>query len=188
MNLDALRERHFAQRAIEFLHTWSGHYRFWDQSAINFLLHGQIEQLPEYWNRASWRFDAQQDNDLACLLHYIGSVPWLGGTPGPAQVLFERFAEAVGLPLNRRSREFRRSARQTFWRNALAPIRAFSFPIASAFYRIAGKTEKSAAFKKVARYWSDYIRNFLIRRRLHRRRGDEIQRMKFDLCTSQSAS
>ena len=28
--------------AVDFLNRWSGEYRFWDQSAINFLLYGQI--------------------------------------------------------------------------------------------------------------------------------------------------
>src|SRR6266478_1896874 len=70
MNLAELRKQHFFERAIEFLNAWRANYRFWDQSAINFLLHGQIDELPEYWNRASWRFDAQQNNDLDCVLHY----------------------------------------------------------------------------------------------------------------------
>ena len=39
MNLDELRKQHFFERAVEFLNSWSG-YRFRDQSAINFLLHG----------------------------------------------------------------------------------------------------------------------------------------------------
>ena len=30
---------------MEFLSSWTRHYRFWDQSAINFLLHGQIEDV-----------------------------------------------------------------------------------------------------------------------------------------------
>ena len=84
MNLDELRRQHFFESAVEFLNRWSGKYRFWDQSAINFLLHGQIEELPEYWNRASWRFDAQQNNDLDCVLHYTTSAPWLGGTARPS--------------------------------------------------------------------------------------------------------
>ena len=51
MNLDELRKQRFFERAVEFLNRKSA-YRFWDQSAINFLLHGQIDELPEYWNRA----------------------------------------------------------------------------------------------------------------------------------------
>ncbi len=100
MNLDELRRQHFFESAVEFLNRWSGKYRFWDQSAINSLLQGQIEELPEYWNRASWRFDAQQNNDLNCVLHYTTSAPWLDGRRGPAQVLFERFAAEAGLPVN----------------------------------------------------------------------------------------
>jgi lipopolysaccharide biosynthesis glycosyltransferase len=179
MNLDELRKQNFFQRSVEFLNRWNGKYRFWDQSAINFLLHGQIDELPEGWNRASWQFDAQQNNDLDCVLHYTTSAPWLGGTRGPAQSLFERFAEEAGLRLDRHSSDFKKSARRNFWRNALAPLRALTFPIASLLCKIVGRREKSAAYKKVARYWLDYIYNTPSRRRLHRERGEEISRMKF---------
>jgi lipopolysaccharide biosynthesis glycosyltransferase len=188
MNLNELRREHFFERAVEFLNSWSGKYRFHDQSAINFLLHGQIEELPEYWNRPSWRFDAQQNNDLDCVLHYTTSAPWLGGARTPSQVLFKRFAEEVALPVNRQSSGFKRSVRRNFWRNALAPLRALAFPIGSFLYGIAGKKEKSAAYNKVARYWLDYIRNTPIRWWLHRRRSQEITKMKFDLRTSPVSS
>jgi lipopolysaccharide biosynthesis glycosyltransferase len=188
MNLDELRRQHFFQRSIEFLSNWSGKYRFWDQSAINFLLHDQIHELPEYWNRASWRFDAQQNNDLDCVLHYTGSVPWLGGIPGPAQVLFERFAAEAGLPINRQSSEFKRSARRNFWRNALAPLRTLAFPIASLCYRLIGKTDKSAGYQKVARYWFYYILNAARRRRLYQRRIKQIQKIKFKFTAVESAA
>jgi lipopolysaccharide biosynthesis glycosyltransferase len=184
MNLDELRRQHFFRRSVEFLNRWSGKYRFWDQSAINFLLHGQIDELREYWNRASWRFDGQQNNDLDCVLHYTTSAPWLVETAGPAQVLFERVAAEVGLPVDRRSPLFRRSVRQRFWRHAIAPLRALSFPIASLWYGLIGKKDKSADYKKVARYWFDYICNTPSRRRLHRQRNQEISRMKFNLCAS----
>jgi len=184
MNLDALREQHFFQRSIEFLNSWSGKYRFWDQSAINFLLHVQIDELPEYWNRPSWRFDAQQTNDLDCVLHYTTSAPWLGGTRGPAQVLFERLAVDAGLPVNRQAADFKKKRRLEFFRNALAPFRALAFPLVSLFYKIAGQNEKCAAYQKSARYWLHYIFNAPRRRRLHRQRNQEISRMKFDLCAS----
>ena len=103
-------------------------------------------------------FDAQPNNDLDCVLHYTTRAPWLGGARTPSQVLFERFAEEAALPVNRQSSEFKRSVRRNFWRNALAPLRALAFPIGSFLYGIAGKKEKSAAYKKVARYWLDYIR------------------------------
>ena len=79
MNLDELRRQDFFESAVHFLNCWSGKYRFWDQSAINFLLHRQIDDLPECWNWPSWRFDAQQNNDLGCVLHYTTLAPWLGG-------------------------------------------------------------------------------------------------------------
>jgi len=187
MNLDELRKQHFLERAVEFLNRKSA-YRFWDQSAINFLLYGQIHALPECWNRASWCFDSQQSNDLDCVIHYTTAARWLVETAGPAQVLFERFAAEVGLPVNRRSPLFRKSMRQRFWRTAIAPLRALAFPIASLCYRLIGKTDKSAAYGKVARYWLDYIYNTPSRRRLRRQRSREISTMKFDLHNSPLAS
>src|SRR5436190_1424809 len=151
LDLGRLRKENFAERALDFLEAQRGHYRFHDQSAFNFLLHGRIAELPEHWNRASWRFDEQNHNDLDCVLHYTSSAPWLGGTLGPARVLFERFAAEAGLPVNRQSHFFKKSVRQRIWRNGLAPLRALAFPVASLLYRIAGRMDKSAAYQKVAR-------------------------------------
>jgi lipopolysaccharide biosynthesis glycosyltransferase len=184
LNLDELRRQNFFQRSIEFLNCWSEKYRFWDQSAINFLLHGQIDELPEYWNRASWRFDQQHDNDLDCVLHYTRSAPWICGIPGPAQVLFERFAVDAGLPVNRQMAILKKSRRQQFFRTMLAPFRALVFPVVSLFYKIAGQNEKCAAYQRSTRYWLRYVLNAARRRRLHRQRNQEISRMKFNLCLS----
>jgi hypothetical protein len=186
LNLDEFREQHFYQRATEFLNTWRTDYRFHDQSVFNFLLHQQIDELPEYWNRASWRFDAQQHNDLACVLHYTASAPWLGGPSGPAQVLFEQFAAQAGLPMNRQTADFKTSRRQQLLRNLIAPFRAVGFPIVSLFYKIAGQQQKSAAYQKAGRYWRDYIIDAPQRRRLHQRRAEEIQRMIFKRDVSRS--
>src|SRR6266581_4401572 len=149
LNLERLRNEHFSESAIEVLDRRRGQYRFWDQSAINFLLHEQIHELPQYWNRSSWRFDTQKNNDLECVLHYTTSAPWLGGTPGPAQVLFERFAADAGSPVNRQIAAFKKS-RQQFFRNVLAPFRALAFLVVSFFYKIAGQEEKCAGYQKAA--------------------------------------
>jgi len=187
MNLDELRKQDFFERAVEFLNRKSA-YRFWDQSAINFLLYGQIHELPEHWNRASWCFDAQQNNDLDCVLHYTTSAPWLGGTRGPAQVLFERLAMDAGLPVNRHAADFKRKRRQELFRTALAPFRALAFALVSLFYKIAGQNEKCAAYQKSARYWFYYIFNAPRRRRLHRQRAERIQDMKFKFPAFKSAT
>ena len=188
MNLEELRKQRFFERAVEFLTVRKADYRFHDQSAINFLLHQHIEELPEYWNRPSWCFDAQENNNLNCVLHYTNSVPWLGGTPGPAQYLFERVAADVGLPVDCGSPRFKKAKRERFWRNAVAPLRAFIFPIVSLFYRVIREEDRSAAYQKVGHYWFEYIRNAPNRRRLYRRRNEEISRMKFDLRMSPLAS
>ena len=184
LNLDELRKQNFTERSLEFLKIWSGHYRFHDQSAINFLLHGRIETLPDYWNWASWRFDEQLENNLDCVLHYTSSAPWLRETPGPAQVLFERFATRAGLLVNRNAPALKKSRRQRLWRNALAPLRTLAFPVASLLYRVVGREDKSGAYRKAARYWFHYIRNAPSRRRVHRQRSQQIERMKFNLAAS----
>jgi hypothetical protein len=188
LNLSQLRKENFTERSFHFLTAESGHYRFHDQSTINFLLHGRITELPEHWNRPSWRFDRQENNHLDCVLHYTGSAPWQCEIPGPAQVLFERFAAEVGLPVDRRSPAFRKSMRRTYWRNGLAPLRALAFPLVAFFYKIAGRKEKCAAYQKAARYWFDYIREAPRRRRLHHRRAEQIQSMKFKFAAFKSAA
>jgi lipopolysaccharide biosynthesis glycosyltransferase len=188
LNLGELRKQNFTEQSLEFFKKWKGHYRFWDQSAFNFLLQGQIHELPECWNRASWRFDAQQNNDLHCVLHYTTSAPWLGGTRGPAQFLFERFAADADLPVNRQAADFKKKRRQQFFRNALAPFRALAFPLVSLFYRIAGQNEKCAAYQKSARYWLRYILNARSRRRLYSKRAEQIEGMKFKLAVSKSVA
>jgi lipopolysaccharide biosynthesis glycosyltransferase len=184
MNLDELRRENFMERSLDFLRTWSGHYRFCDQSAVNFLLHRQIHVLPDDWNRPAWKFDEQLKNQLDCVLHYTRSAPWLGETPGPAQVLFERFAAEAGLPVHRDSSSFKRSRRQRLWQNGLAPLRTLAFPVASLLYRIVGREDKSAAYRKAARYWFDYIRNAPRRQRIHRQRSQQIDSMKFNSTAS----
>jgi len=98
--------------------------------------------------------------------------------------LFERFAADAGLPVNRQAADFKKKRRQELFRNALAPFRALAFPIASLWYRLIRKKDKSAGYTKVARYWLDYVCNTPSRRRLHRQRSQEINRMKFDLHAS----
>jgi len=188
LNLNELRKQNFTDKSLEFFKNWRGHYCFHDQSAINFLLHGQIDELPQHWNRAAWRFDEQDDNRLDCVLHYTRSAPWFGGTPGSAQVLFERFAADAGLPVNRQTTAFKKSRRRQFFRNVLAPFRALGFPVLSFFYKIVGKKEKCAGYQKAARYWLCYIFNAPRRRRLYHRRAEEIQHIKFKFAAFKSAT
>jgi lipopolysaccharide biosynthesis glycosyltransferase len=187
MDLDQLRRENFLRQSLEFLRVWKGKYRYWDQSAINFLLHDRIDELPGHWNRASWLFDAQEDNHLDCVLHYTSSAPWLGGKPGPAQAVFERFAEDAGVPVERDSPAFLKSRRQWLSRNALAPLRAVAFPAVSLLHKLVGREESSAAYRKAARYWFEFIRNGPARRRLHSRRTEQIREMRFGGAASLSS-
>jgi hypothetical protein len=81
--------------------------------------------------------------------------------------------------VNRQTAAFKKSRRQQVFRNALAPFRALGFPLVSFFYKIAGQKEKCAGYQKAGRYWLDYILEAPARRRLHHRRAEQIQGMKF---------
>jgi lipopolysaccharide biosynthesis glycosyltransferase len=179
LDLMQLRKEKFTEQSLDFVAKHRGRYRFHDQSAINFLLHGRIAELPEHWNRPSWRFDTQQNNDLDCVLHYTRSAPWIVTTGGPAQVLFRQLATEAGLSVGSRS-----FSCWGFWRSALAPLRAIAFPVLSLCCRLLGKNDRSAAYGKVARYWLGYVRYAPRRRRLYRQRNEEICRMKFDVHAS----
>ena len=179
MDLTELRRERLLIQALEFLHIWKGHYRYWDQSALNCLLHNRIHWLPEHWNRASWLFDEQEDNHLECVLHYTSSAPWLGRKPGPAQALFERFAEDWGACLEQSSPQIRSSRRRWLWRNALAPLRAVALPIVSRIYKLAGHYERAAAYHSAARYWINFIRSAPARTQRFHRRIEEIRKMRF---------
>ena len=184
MNLDELRKQDFFERAVEFLNRKSA-YRFWDQSAINFLLYGQIDELPEYWNRASWRFDAQQNNDLNCVLHYTaqrrGSVERRVQLRSCLNDL-----QRGGLACQSAVARFQKSARQIFWQMRSHRLRALSFPIRIVVLQNWGQKAQVSCLSEIARYWFDYILNAPRPATAPSRRSEEIQRMKFDLCTSQA--
>jgi len=65
------------------------------------------------------------------VLHYTTSAPWpwwsTHSEPGPV----ERFAVDAGLPVTRRSADFRKRRRRDFLRTGLAPLRALAFPVVS---------------------------------------------------------
>src|SRR5438093_13624645 len=94
----------------------------------------------------------------------------------------------AGLSVNRQIADFKKSRRQQFYRNALAPFRALGFPLVSLFYKIAGEKEKCAAYQKSARSWLRYILNAPRRLGLYSTRASHIQGMKFKLAVSKSAA
>ena len=111
----------------------------------------------------------------------------MAGWRSHAWQIFERFAEEADWPVNRRSPAIRTQCAELLAKCART-IAGTCLSNRVVLYGIAGKKEKSAACDRVARYWLDYIRNAPIRRHLHRRRSQEIIKMKFDLRTSPLAS
>lgn len=178
MDLEQLRREDLLRNALEFLRTWKGKHRFHDQTAINFLYSGRIQTLAPCWNWGAWQFDAQDDNKLDCLLHFTSSAPWLGGKPGPAQVVFETFAAEVGLAVDRNSVEFRRNRRKWLLRNALSPVRLLGFPLLSFVHGIRGDSEKALAYRGAARYWLEFILNAPGRNRRYHARQSMIQQSR----------
>jgi hypothetical protein len=164
---------------LRFLSEWKGKYRFHDQSALNFCCARRIATLPGHWNRPSWVFDTQADNNLECLLHFTNFVPWRGGRPGPAQAVFEKFAAEAGLPVNRWSRDFRKTRLKWLLRNAVSPARALGFPAAAALCRLAGEEKKASEYLKAGHYWQKHILGSVSRVKRHRERGRLIEATRF---------
>ena len=179
MNLDGLREWGFTSNTLKFLKEWGSKCRFWDQSAINYCCAGRIRTLPEVWNYPSWQFDSNVETCLRCLLHFTGSVPWFGGYPGPAQALYERFADEVRQPVEKQSVRFWMTRLKWINRSVLAPLRAVGYPVAAVLCRILKNHSKALEYGIAADYWIRYLAQFPARRRSHRKRILAIKTMCF---------
>jgi lipopolysaccharide biosynthesis glycosyltransferase len=178
MNIDKLRCFKFVEKSLIFLRDWVGEYRFWDQSAINFLLNGKIQSLPEEWNFPSWKFNDQIDNSLDNIIHFTNSVPWLEVNPGPAQVLFEEYAAKLGIITDKSQQTYRQSQLRHFWQSTIAPIRAICYPILALSYQFLGKKEKASCYIKTGQFWQNYILKTPYYQRLYRQRIPEIRNLK----------
>ena len=71
MDFKQLRESSFAKSAVEYLKGNHGKYLWYDQSAINVVLHQQIFQLDRKWNYLNRIFDSSPDLDLILDGRYI---------------------------------------------------------------------------------------------------------------------
>ena len=131
---------------------------------MNFLLHEHIEELPEYSNRQSWRFDVQQDDGPNCVLHYTRRAPWLGGSRTPSQVLFEKFCGRGGLARQPAVIRVEKIGSAKFLAECARAIAGTCFSNWSFLYGIAGAVD--CLQQKSHIYWLIYIRNTPTRRQL----------------------
>lgn len=82
MDLELWRKQKISSRALQYIKEYPHGAKYWDQSALNVVLHGKWLQLPDEWNTPAWWADAgrEQCSLDAPLLHYVGPhKPWLLG-------------------------------------------------------------------------------------------------------------
>ncbi len=82
IDLPRWRQEKVSERVLAYLHAWPKHARYWDQSALNVVLHRRWLALPANWNMPAWWADEGRggchlDGEL---LHFVGPhKPWLLG-------------------------------------------------------------------------------------------------------------
>lgn len=78
INLDAWRTQAIETQLLELLSRDPNRFRWWDQTAMNFLLRGQVEILERRWNTWAAAFDdPTADWTEATIYHFVGSAkPW----------------------------------------------------------------------------------------------------------------
>lgn len=87
MDLRQWRETCVSEQVLAYLRENPDHCRYWDQSALNVVLHGRWKRLPDEWNTPAWWADQGRE---ACrldapILHFVGpDKPWLHGHDGNA--------------------------------------------------------------------------------------------------------
>lgn len=180
MDLDTLRKINFLDRSIEFLAYYSGQYRFWDQSAINFIFYEKIQSLPDIWNFPSWKFDEQESNSFKQkVIHFTSSTPWIETEHTPSQALFEEYAKQLGISIEYSTETLQKASLKKIIRNILSPVRAILYPLFSLIFMALGNTDLSKNYACLSNYWYDYFRNIPYRRRLFKDRIREIRHIDF---------
>lgn len=82
IDLPKWRRAQVSERVLAYLKAWPNHARYWDQSALNVVLHRRWLALPAHWNMPAWWADAGRgDCHLEGeILHFVGPhKPWLLG-------------------------------------------------------------------------------------------------------------
>ncbi len=122
-DLDAWRQTALAERTLKLLST-DGVRCFWgDQTALNYLLSGQIRFVPDRWNFATARYVHRIQRPVN-ILHFMWPVkPWLGSADSDAYVIWRTFAERVAGYDCLTIRHSPRSRLKAFVRDLYPPLR-----------------------------------------------------------------
>ncbi len=96
IDMNAWKRERVSQRVLDYLRKYPNNAMHWDQSALNVVLYGRWDLLPDEWNTPAWWADSGRGGTRvdAPLLHYVGpNKPWiLGHTTGESA---KRFYEVV---------------------------------------------------------------------------------------------
>ena len=78
INLDRWRAQQVEKNCLELLSRDPKRFRWWDQTAMNFLLKGQVKIVGAGWNRWAEAFDGPDaDPSEAAIYHFVGAAkPW----------------------------------------------------------------------------------------------------------------
>ena len=96
IDLDAWRDEQVAERTIELIHEDPTLCKLWDQTALNYILRGRAELLPECWNTPTIRVDSSDFVLSGVNYHYMTSFkPWLGKRPFAPYLFYKLWFERL---------------------------------------------------------------------------------------------
>lgn len=183
LNLDALRENEFTNRALDLLSRLGDYASFADQSALNALLADQWTALEQNWNTPSWAFDEKTGVVPPSIMHFTNRAPWLIRTWTPSQALFEKVAVELGVNLPKSEKSLGHFAIHSVMRWFLALPRAGFHLGRMIVALLQTRKERALSSRQVARYWLHFfgagpIRIFLYQKRIRKIKETDFFRLK----------
>lgn len=157
MDLDQMRLNNFSIKCSEFQLKYGAICRFHDQSPINFIYSDRIREIPLKWNTPVWLLDSKPWSKPSAILHYTNERPWLSDSGKSASYFFRKYAESLGISIERASKTFQEGRLQLLINHLAAPLRAFVFLILGIFYGLLSNHERQSSYLRSSTYWAKYF-------------------------------
>lgn len=95
IDLARWRQEAITERTLELLTRQGDRCRYWDQTALNYILPQHWQPLSAAWNYPSNKFNCQRAGDAAVIHYLCNEKPWFGDPGGHAHGMWRQFATEV---------------------------------------------------------------------------------------------
>lgn len=150
------RESCVSERALELLHREASRCRYWDQTALNFVLRRSWRLLPPEWNFPSNQFDHSASVPVRVIHFLCHEKPWFGDTDDDAHAFWRRFASAIAaFSLHELHAGVWRDRCRIAFANHAAGWLARWFAFKQRQHATRGETDAARAAGWAQRYWEE---------------------------------